>query len=640
MPLDEIKNEFYRKDSDIEKRIHEESEFDPESAHQAGGEKFQEQKEWKKEEKKLTPYQKKAIKIVLITIGVCVVFAFSLWGIIKLKKTAFLENRVAVEFSGPEKVDSVQIVEYAIKYKNDNRVSLKNVEIFLNYAENFQPENSDGLEKMNASNSKITIGEIKPRSSGEFKLRGRFFAPEDYTLLLKSSFQYVPSNFNSVFRVEKNVNVEIKSSPISIEIDAPLEAASGNSIEYVIGYKNVNARQFENMRLEVEYPGGFTFTSAEPKPTEGNNFWYLGNLDEDTKGQIVIQGELTGEKNEAKVLKVYLKSTEEGGTLVSYGEREKLTRIVTSPLSIRQSVVGLTGTNVSTGGKLEYQLAFKNEGNIGLRNAIVTCEIKGAILDFSKIRVGETAYESKEGVITWKAVDSPQLANLQPKAEGTVSFSIPIFKEIPLGSERDKDFIITSVAKIDSPDIPTPVGANKIISSNKLVLKLNTDVALETMGYYDDPNIKNFGPIPPQVGAETSYVLYWLITNRYNYISDVLVESSLPTGVKWTGKTYPDGENISFNSRTNKIEWKIGNIKNGTGILSSKKEVRFQVSIIPEINSLGKMVPLLNPPVLTAKDVFTSENIKIESVNGKNTKLEEDKTLTRDDYQVVEAFEE
>lgn len=639
MSLEDVKNELYRKGSNIERRKHAGSQFDPMIAQRDSAQAFQAREKWNKSEEKLEPYQKKAIKIAAAISGILVILAGVYWLVITRARSAFSEERVTVEILGPARVDSNQLVEYAIRYKNENRVSLKNIEISLNYTENFQPEENAEMIRLNANNSKIQIKEIAPRSGGSIKVQGKFFAPENYTIALKSTVRYVPSNFNSTFEKKNNVNVEIKSSPITIDIDAPLEASDGNKIEYVVDYKNISARDFGNMRMEAEYPGGFTFISAEPRPSEGNNFWYLGNLGENENGQIRIQGELYGTKNEAKNIKLFLRSVEESGNQVSYGEREKLTRIVTSPLTIRQIVNGSEAVNVNAGDRLQYALSFRNDGQIGLRNVIVTCEIKGTVLDFAGLRVGNTSYESQNGIITWKAVDFPQLNNLQPGKEGVVEFSIPIKSDIPLASQRDKNFEIISIARIDSPDIPTPVGSNKIISSSKVTLKVNSDVVLETKGYYDDWRIKNFGAVPPRIGQETSYALHWLITNKFNDISGVELESSLPTGVKWTGEVYPENEKISFNERTNMIKWEVGEVASGTGVLSPKREVSFQVSIAPEINSLGQIVTLLNPAKLIAEDDFTGNKIRLES-EGKNTKLKEDSSLTLKDYVVAGAIVE
>jgi len=93
--------------------------------------------------------------------------------------------------------------------------------------------------------------------------------------------------------------------------------------------------------------------------------------------------------------------------------------------------------------------------------------------------------------------------------------------------------------------------------------------------------------------------------------------------VKWKGKIYPEGENVSYNERSSQIVWNIGNLKNAVGILGPKRELDFQISIIPQSNQFSSFVLLLNPSVLTGKDLFTGREIRIE-INEKDTKIIED----------------
>jgi len=353
-------------------------------------------------------------------------------------------------------------------------------------------------------------------------------------------------------------------------------------------------------------------------------------------GNLAGFAKISGSKNEARIIQASIGSVEDGGNFLSYGQRDRSTRIVTSPLSISQTVNGDNRVSINEDEKLSYVLKFRNDGDIGLRNVIITCELDGNIFDFSQIQVGDTSFESSTNTITWKAVDVPQLANLQPNQDGEIEFSIAIKKNIPIENIKDKNFTVSSVAKIDSPDVPTPIGANKIIYSNKLELKLNTLVSLNTNIFYSNSPIENFGPLPPQVGKETSFTLQWQISNTFNDISGVKIKSALPTGVKWLDKIYPEGEKISFNKRTNEIIWDVENIKNGAGIIEPKKEVSFQVSIIPETRNIGQTVDILSSSEMIAKDEFTGKDFLINS-RAVSTELLKESELKS--YDIVEAID-
>lgn len=632
MSLENLDKELYDPDSEIEKRGHRESEFDPEISKSKSPEEFEQKEEWIKEKKRLTDSQKKIIKWGLIATGAILLIAAVIFFVVKY--SAFSEEKVAITIEGPQNVESTQLADFTIRYKNDNRIGLKDAYILLNYAENFLPESTDGLQVLNNSNSRIEIGTIEGRSEGEIKLKGKFYAPQDYTVYIRATLNYVPSNFNSVFQTKGQLGVNVRTSPIFLEISAPLEAASGNDVEYFINYKNLSSRNFNDARVKIEYPDGFSFTSANPEASEGNNFWYIGDLEPGKEGSISILGKLSGSNGQSKAVKTFIGSVGEKGEFVLYTENEKITKIVSSPLTISQLVDNIENLTVSAGDRLNYILKYRNEGNIAMTDVIVTLEIKSDILDFSGIGLNKGYYDSSKDMIIWKASDYPGLVNIAPGTEGEISFEIPVLARIPVKDEDDKNFTITTVAKIDSPDIPTPLEANKIIYSDTLELKLNSKVILETSGYHKDENIENFGSLPPKVGKETSYAMHWQITNVSSDISDARIASSLPTGVKWTGKIFPEGEKVTYNERTNEVIWDIGKIDSGTGILDSKREVAFQVAITPQVNQVGKEAPLLNKSFLRAKDLFTSEEVNVEGEE-KTTLLREDSSVGNK-YQVVD----
>ncbi len=100
-----------------------------------------------------------------------------------------------------------------------------------------------------------------------------------------------------------------------------------------------------------------------------------------------MNGVLKGSRNELKVINVSVGISGRDGQFVAYNEQDKNTKIVASPLSIQQTVNGLTDLTINAGDKLNYQVTFRNDGELGVRNAIVTVEIKSPIIDFSKLNL-------------------------------------------------------------------------------------------------------------------------------------------------------------------------------------------------------------------------------------------------------------
>jgi hypothetical protein len=81
---------------------------------------------------------------------------------------------------------------------------------------------------------------------------------------------------------------------VVFEITAPEKITSGQAVTYAIRYANREPVDFRKSELELRYPAGFQFVSAEPEPRSGDNLWDLGALGSFKEGTIEVQGYLVG----------------------------------------------------------------------------------------------------------------------------------------------------------------------------------------------------------------------------------------------------------------------------------------------------------------------------------------------------------
>jgi hypothetical protein len=628
MPLDDLNKNLYGTNADnISGRTHEQSAYDPAiSMKSEEVSPFDQQQRWNKPSEGLTPAQKKNLwigvslfLIVALSIGG---FFFYRWWV----KNAFHQDRVSISFEGPKEADSTQPIKYIIHYANDNRVTLKNAEIQLSYPENFKPTDNLNLKYLSPTTSKIFIGDIKSMSSGQMELLGIFYAPKDFPVYLRGEIHFIPSNGTSELSMDNQLGINITAAPVFLSVIAPQQAVDGDGLVYTIDYRNLDVRPLGDAQIRVDFPQGFEMSSSVPKASEGNSSWYIGNLEANQGGKIVINGKISGTANDGKNVIVSIGHMGGDSKFIVYNKQELTTRIVSPVLAISQQLEGKSNAIVSAGELLKYVVTYKNTSNLGMRDAIITVDANANILDFSKISVENGSYDGVKNSITWKAADVPGLAVVAPQASGVVRFSIPVKSVIPIVSKNDKNFIISSVAKIDSPDIPTPLDSNKIIGSNKLELRLASKVLFDTKGYYTDAKIKNSGPIPMETGKETTFTLHWQIINVSNDIVNAKITSALAPGLRWTGQIYPSNEKITYNERTNQITWEVGEILAGTGVLELPREVVFQVGVTPQANQVGNPVDLLNKSIFTAHDDFVGQDITLENEK-KNTMLYEDQTV-------------
>lgn len=581
---------------------------------------------WKEKKKGLSVEGKKGLKLALIGIGVVILIAGAIYGIYKYRQTSFNEEMVAISISGLDKVESGKLLTYEISYENKNRATLESAAVKVYYPENFKPEDNANFVSEGPTSGNFVLGDVEGKTSGQVRFNGRVYSPKGALMNIKAELVYTPSVFSSTFIAKDQLSINVVSTPITLEIEAPQNISSGDEVNYLVSYKNVGAEDFDSIRIKADYPDGFTFSKSDPRTSEGNDTWYIGRLAAGGGGKIIISGKLEGERDQTRKFNVYV-GTIDDDKFVSYNDEYWDTKIVASPLSITQTVNDKKELIASAGDTLRFVINYKNEGNIGLRNVIVKEDIDSSVLDYTTLNMAGGYYDSKEKTIIWKAPDYKEFASLAPGQSGTIRFDIKVKNVLPINNENDKNFVISSVAKIDSPDIPTPVEMNKIISGNKIDIKVNSKLVLEARGYYDDKTIPNSGPIPLKVNNDTTYTIHWLVSNVSNDVSSAKVESSLPTGVSYTGKISPENSDFEYNERTNSIIWDLGDLPAGTGIINSPKEIAFQIKVRPSISQLGKSLDILNQSVFSATDAFTGIDLKM-TVNKKTNILSEDTSLS------------
>lgn len=636
MSLFDIKKKLYQKEPDQDLSRHGSSSFDIRTGGVNPSDKFKAQEKWGEDDPLIGKEQNKSIKWGALSLVGILALALLVVGVLKFAQSSFNESRVTVAIDGPKEGGSGKLLSYVVTYKNDNRVTLKNTVLRMSFPESFKPEMGDDFKKEGNTGGTVEIGEVKGGGIGQFVLKGRAYNPKGTLIYIKANLAYAPSNFNSQFNVENQIGINVTSTPIELEVLAPQDIANGDAVDYLISYKNIGQEDFENIRIRMDYPDGFTFGRANPSVSEGNNTWYIGHLSAGQGGKIVVSGKLEGARDDVKNVQAYIGIINQG-EFFTYNEEKAETRIAASPLVISQLVNGLDNLNVKAGDTLRFVISYKNESNIGFRDAIITEKLDSPVLDYASLRLDQGAFDLNKKIITWKAGDFSNLKFLNPGQGGAVRFSIKVKDVVPVAGENDKNFVISSLAKIDSPDIPTPIKSNKIIAGNEMDMRLNSKLILDVKGFYNDTVIGNSGPLPPQVGKETTYTIHWIAANVSNDVANAKIETVLPTGVTMTGKISPEDSHLTYNERNNTVTWEMGNISAGTGIISAPKEVDFQIKFIPSPDQGGaSSADILGPSVFTGKDLFTDDDLTT-IFEKKTTILREDTGMGMNAYNILPA---
>jgi len=89
------------------------------------------------------------------------------------------------------------------------------------------------------------------------------------------------------------------------------------------------------------------------------------------------------------------------------------------------------------------------------------------------------------------------------------------------------------------------------------------------------------------------------------------------------------------NSVGGEVVWNVGNVEPGTGINRDPKEVSFQISFLPSIIQLGRIINLIDDISIEGVDNFTQEILK-QSIKSLTTKLGTDPVFNSSHEKVIE----
>lgn len=567
----------------------------------------------KKDEGLISLFSKKNLLktlLVVIIVFILVAAAAIIWG-----RHSFSRAKVEIGLEAPKDIASGEEITFTINYKNNNRVNLNDAYLIVDY-----PSGTFSLEGKEIYQEQESLGTIMRKSQGKKDFKIRLVGEKGDVKNITVKLDYQPQNISSRFENSTIFRIEINSVLIGLNVDGSEQTLAGQEVSYLIEYENKTDSDISDLRIELAYSQDFEFTSANPSPElgeeeENNNVWQVGLLNPGEKGTIDLKGILNGNEGESKILKVTAGRIE-NETFLQYSQIEFVTQIAPPPITLLLKVQKSDEECIIDPGQtLNYEIEFRNNTDIALRELILKLYFQDDIFDFKELELGETGFfDSRENVITWSGGEVSSLNLLEPNQSDKVNFSVKIKESLPIFSYNDKNFQAKVLAEIETLTVPDKFSISELKVEKELICKINSQLDLKTKVYYYEPSsgIVNTGPISPRVDQLTTYTVHWQIGNTSNDLEDVKVSAILPQGIEWSNhyiNKVKDSQ-ILYNQRTKEISWEIDRIPASTGVILPAYELIFQIGLRPSLNQLGSTPILINESSAEGKDIFTNTNLR------------------------------
>lgn len=548
-----------------------------------------------------------------------VTFAFLLglgaaWFWFTGRSQKFGEDAVHLTLQAPSSGPSGQVVEYTLTYQNDQAVALTQAEVNVRYPDGFTFQSAlPGAQ--NAEGTTFELGTIGAHGSGSITIRGQLTGEVGEAKKATAVLTYEPDSFKAQFAKTVEATTQLVASVVNLDVTSPAQLPIDEPLTLALTYHNSSTNKLTGLLLRLTAPTGFQLDV--PKLATWNSSpatWQLPELAPRADGTLNLTGKFTDAaqagQQEFHLAVGFANST--GQDVTVQMEKVVTVTLVQSHLTLSLTANGAsTNSAVTLGDSVAYELSFVNEGELPFGDVALTATLDSRFFDWSTFKDDSLGTPNPAaGTVTWTKANLPLLGALAPGIRGTIRFSLNLQSGPPQGLNPPLQFSAKVAAQATEASNGTthPIAA----ASNEVVSKVNTKFQLETEGhYYTDELVKvGSGPLPPKVGQTTTYVIFWRLSNTLNEVDNVVVTTTLPAGVTWTGQaTVSAGQQLTYNPNTQEVRWQLNRLPAGAGAAFPKPEASFEVAITPQAPEADKILVLSRTATATATDSFTGGNL-------------------------------
>lgn len=487
-------------------------------------------------------------------------------------------DELAFEIIGPTETALGATTTYTLSYRNNQKTTLKNCLLTVNYPEGFVFVESSRPTTGGAGRNEWNLDEMKPRDEGEIQIIGRTLGDLGQEASWRAFINYQPENFNSEMQAIATLKTKIASSPVSVSVGGPDKKTIGEEAEYVFTLKNESDWQPEKLELAPNWPANFFLTSSSPALGK-NNRWTIkfsatstassspNNLVYKIRGKLGESASSTAEENQIKIsADVFLPPTN-GRRSYRLASGEIKTELAKNACELRLAVNGsMTDFGSRPGDTLNITLAAKNAGKETMKRAVLRLTLdapalkKQSALNWPEIDdpldgdiIGSQISDTRRrGQISWNSSKLADLKEIKPGEEITIDLRLPIRNEENFDLAELSEFTVSLLPEIEYADA---AGKTRSLSGNPINITLNSDLVFEGRD-------ENLG------GAPAQRKITWVLTNNFHPLKNLELSASIFGQTEFESPTPTPAGEVSFDRDTQKITWKIAEMPEGVDVLA------------------------------------------------------------------------
>jgi hypothetical protein len=535
----------------------------------------------------------------------------------------FQSFKVEIEIIGEREIQSGDKVSWTVVVANNNSYVLDDVALTFNYPDGATSVTDTHVPLMR---TKVNLGSMQKSERREQRFDAFVYGGRGATHNVSAAIEARQSGSNFVQGQTTRFSLTIVRSPISLSFEVPDELRAGQNMTIGARFVSQSERPISDLGLLVQLPPGFEFASANPAPTkkvaDDKLFWQIDPMQPAEARLIEIRGVIKGSSVDTKSFQGTIGIARGGREIAEvYDAVAKVVNLRSSYLSISMRAPEV----VTPGRSATVEVYWRNNLPVEIRNPII--EITPAGADYNLFGLSPGGGGSFQGDhMIWNSAVYPALGLVKPGGGGVITFSFRSKDNLVRSSDSRRPLMTFNAVFRASGPVDTFEGVD-ISGSDSLDVKVSTKFSFVEKGLYYNAPIFNSGPIPPRVGAETTYTVVWSFANSTNDVDGVVVRTKIPPYVVFKNIINPPNAAITYNELTGTVEWKVGRVSAGTGFNSPALQAAFQVGYTPLLVQLGSTPDLTLGTTASGRDTYSNYRFSFSS-QAISTRLSDDPAIT------------
>jgi len=512
----------------------------------------------------------------LIGLGVAALF-------FGLTQPVAFEEKISFEASvAPREIVTGTSSTLVIRYTNGTDEKLRNAKLELSYPDYFLLQELS-IEETQVEDGTIELGTIPVGGTGSVRVRGVMFGDVGGEQSFTSTITFLHGEERD--QPGKKVSVHTfspSSSTLALTLTLPDRLVAFQEVEGTITYQNTGEIDFPMISIEPEWPSGFTLISSPVSLVDGA--FVVPALEAGESGTMNFAGYL-GEVGEEVTFIFHPSFT------FDQSRYRQETLLHTSPVVPPQIRIGhsVDTSTIRPGSEAIFTVSYENVGEFEVTNLVLSIE-------------GNSPFLTKDSY-TSTPVDSVAVG-----ASEEIQIRVPLRWSILQSETTDWDGLDLTSRATASYTLGDGSGQRVSSKGSSLVSPITTPIVFESFGRYAtaDGDQLGRGPLPPRVGLETKYWVFWHVSGTINELTNVAIEGTLGEGVVFTGRqSSSQNSGVEYDASSNTVTWNTSSIESSLSPTSKIVGVAFELGLTPDSSMVGETPVLLYDIRISGTDART-----------------------------------